>query len=226
MNTLMKTEVREIAHIPKEERPRERLCLRGPEYLSDQELLSVMIGSGIKGNTVQAISVELLKILDTNAEATLKDFISIRGMGKAKASQISAALEFCRRRIRPIHDRITMPRDVIPLISHYGNRRQEYFLSISLNGAHEVIQVRVVSMGLVNRTIVHPREVFADPLTDRATSLIVAHNHPSGNVEPSPEDKDITRRLKEAGDILGIQLLDHLIFSSENFFSFLENGLL
>jgi DNA repair protein RadC len=81
-------------------------------------------------------------------------------------------------------------------------------------------------MGLVNRTIVHPREVYADPLTDRASSIIVAHNHPSGNVDPSPEDRDITKRLKEAGEILGIPILDHLVFSSESFYSFLENGLI
>lgn len=218
--------MREIAAIPKEERPRERLCARGAEQLSDQELLAVMIGSGVRGSRVQSISVELLKLLDGRAEAGFRELTAIRGLGEAKAGQIAAALEFFRRRIRPVHDRITMPRDVIPLINHYGNRRQEYFLSISLNGAHEVIQVRVVSMGLVNRTIVHPREVYADPLTDRASSIIVAHNHPSGNVDPSPEDRDITRRLKEAGEILGIPLLDHLVFSSESFYSFLENGLI
>ncbi len=112
----------------------------------------------------------------------------------------------------------------IPVIRHYANRRQETFLSVSLNGAHEVIKIRVVSIGLVNRTLVHPREVFADPLADRAAAVICAHNHPSGNTDPSPDDREVTDILKKAGKILGIELLDHIIFSEAGFYSFLEKG--
>jgi DNA repair protein RadC len=111
-----------------------------------------------------------------------------------------------------------------PWVRHYGDRRQEHFLCISLNGANEVITTRVVSVGLVNKTQVHPREVFAEPITDRASAVILAHNHPSGNLSPSKEDLQITRQLKEAGETLGITVLDHIIFSQKGHYSFLEQG--
>ena len=110
------------------------------------------------------------------------------------------------------------------MIQHYADRKQEHFLCVSLNGSNEVIAVRIISVGLVNKTHVHPREVFADAITDRASAVIVAHNHPSGNVEPSKEDMEITKQLKSAGEILGIKLLDHIIFNRINYFSFLEKS--
>ena len=114
----------------------------------------------------------------------------------------------------------------IPLIQHFADRKQESFIVISLNGAHEVLAIRVVSIGLVNRTIVHPREVFADPIQDRAVAVIIAHNHPSGQLEPSDEDRNITRKLSEAGSIIGISVLDHLILSPNGgYLSFVESGL-
>ena len=147
-------------------------------------------------------------------------------MGPAKAALIAAAMEFARRRIRPEGLRISFPPDVLPLIRHYADRKQEHFICVSLNGANEVIASRVVSVGLVNKTQVHPREVFADAITDRASAVIVAHNHPSGSLEPSKEDIDITARLKSAGEILGIRLLDHIVFNQKGYHSFLESGLL
>ena len=102
---------------------------------------------------------------------------------------------------------------------------QEHFLAISLNGAQEVLSINVCSIGLVNRTIVHPREVFSEALAQRATAIIVAHNHPSGVLEPSAEDREVTRRLKKAGDILGMPIIDHLVFSEEGFISMLEGSM-
>ena len=113
---------------------------------------------------------------------------------------------------------------MLPLIRHYADRKQEHFLCVSLNGAQEVITTRVVSVGLADRAQVHPREVFADPITDRASAIIVAHNHPSGSLEPSKEDQEITRQLKAAGETLGIRLLDHIIFNNKGCYSFLEQG--
>jgi DNA repair protein RadC len=104
------------------------------------------------------------------------------------------------------------------------DRQQEYFFSIPLNGAHEVINIKTVSKGILNRTIIHPREVFAEAITHRAASIIIAHNHPSGNLEPSKEDKEITYRLQKAGILLGIELLDHIVFSRKGYYSFLEEG--
>jgi len=105
-----------------------------------------------------------------------------------------------------------------------ADRKQEHFLCISLNGANEVIATRTISVGLVNKTQVHPREVFADPITDRASAIIIAHNHPTGGLAPSKEDIEITMRLKKAGETLGIKLLDHIIFSHKGHYSFLENN--
>ena len=112
----------------------------------------------------------------------------------------------------------------MPLVSHLADRKQEHFICISLNGAHEVIASRVITIGLVNATQVHPREVFCDPICDRASAVIVAHNHPSGQLEPSNADRLVTKNLKEAGELLGIRLLDHVIFSSAGFYSFADKA--
>lgn len=123
--------------------------------------------------------------------------------------------------------RLSSPSDVVPLLRRYKNLQQEAFIVITLNGAHEVISIRMVSVGTLDRTIVHPREVFCDTITDRAAAVIVAHNHPSGNTDPSHEDRELTRRLKDAGSLLGIPVLDHIIIAKgSSYYSFLETGTL
>lgn len=215
----------EVREMPLQHRPRERLSAMGPACLTDKELLSILIGSGIKGKGVTALAEEVLHLLDiTNYKTDFKTLKQVSGLGTARAALISAALEFCRRIFCPVHYKISFPRDVLPIVRHYAERRQEHFLCISLNGAQEVITSRIVSIGLLNRTVVHPREVFAGPITDRAASIICAHNHPSRNVFPSQEDRNVTFMLKKAGDTLGIKLLDHVIFSIEKYFSFQEQG--
>ncbi len=129
-----------------------------------------------------------------------------------------AAIEFARRRINPEGAKIATPADLLPHVRHFADRKQEHFLCASINGANEVLNIRVVSIGLIDRSPVHPREVFAD----RASAIIVARNHPSGDVEPSPNDVNITAQLKAAGAIVGIELLDHIIFNRNEYFSFLE----
>jgi DNA repair protein RadC len=215
---------RRISDIPKSDRPREKMQAKGPAALSDHELLAILLGSGTKGSDVMTVAVRILKVLDGNKELSLEDLQKIEGVGPAKATLIAAALEFARRRIRPEGLKITFPADVLPLIQHYGDRKQEHFICVSINGANEVIKSRVVSVGLVNKTQVHPREVFADPITDRASAIIVAHNHPSGTLNPSAEDKEITGQLKASGEVLGIRLLDHIIFNQRGYYSFLEHG--
>jgi DNA repair protein RadC len=159
-------------------------------------------------------------------DLTAADILDIEGIGQAKATLIAAAFEFVRRRIKPEGVKVRSAADVLPLIQHYADRRQEHFLCVSLNGAHEVIQVRVVTIGLVDQSHVHPREVFADPIADRASAVILAHNHPSGQLTPSPEDRDVTHRLKVAGDVLGIQVLDHVIFTAKGWYSLAEHDAL
>lgn len=217
--------MKKIADIPKQDRPREKLQAKGPEALSDLELLAVLLGSGTKGHDVMKVAGRILKALDSNPnQVSLKELQKIEGVGLAKATLIAASLEFARRRIRPEGLKISFPADVLPLIRNYADRKQEHFFCVSINGANEVIKSRVVSVGLVNKTHVHPREVFADPITDRASAIIVAHNHPVGELTPSVEDKEITGQLKSAGEILGIRLLDHIIFNHKGYFSFLESG--
>jgi DNA repair protein RadC len=195
--------------------------------LSDLELLAILLGSGTRDSDVLTVAGRILKAIDGGKDQVSLDKLQeIEGVGPAKAALIAAALEFARRRIRPEGLRIFFPPDALPLIRHFADRRQEHFICVSLNGANEVIATRVVSVGLVDKTQVHPREVFADPITDRASAVIAAHNHPSGSLEPSREDHDITARLKSAGEILGIRLLDHIIFNQKGYYSFLEKGLL
>jgi len=214
-----------ITDIPKSDRPREKLQHKGAESLSDLELLAVLLGSGTKKHDVMALANRILKVIDQNGgRADANALQQIEGVGSAKAALVAAALEFARRRIRPEGTKISFPAAVLPLISHFADRKQEHFICLSLNGANEVITSRVVSVGLVNKTQVHPREVFADPITDRASSIIVAHNHPAGTLTPSKEDIEITRQLKSAGKTLGIKLLDHIIFNHKGYFSFQENG--
>jgi DNA repair protein RadC len=213
-------------NLPSAERPRERLIKAGPGSLSDRELLAVLLVSGVHGRNVSALAKDLLEKLDGERDIpTVKDLSGLMGMGESKACLVIAMLEFGRRRWAS-GQRVKHPADIYGVIRHFAGRRQEHFLCISLNGAHEVIAVRVVTIGLVNKTIVHPREVFADPLLDRASAVAVAHNHPSGALTPSKEDDDITLRLYAAADLLGLNFLDHLVFSETGWFSYRQSGFL
>ena len=217
--------MKKIQSMNLEDRPREKLLKKGAQALSDIELLAVLLGSGNRKHDVFVLAGHVLKALDQrNAVLEIKDLMAISGIGAAKSGLIVAALELARRRISPQGIKISSAQDVYPIIRHFANRRQEHFLCISLNGANEVICVRTVSVGLVNRALVHPREVFADPITDRATAVIVAHNHPSGNLVPSNDDLIVTRQLKAAGETLGISLLDHIIFDQNHHYSLADQG--
>ncbi|MDR2021557.1 MAG: DNA repair protein RadC [Treponema sp.] len=207
------------------DRPRERLLTMGPGALSDHELLAILLNTGIRGKNVAVLARELLERLDRDKDIPpVRELTRLYGLGLSKACAVVAMLEYGRRRWGAAGIRIKHPQDIFTLVRHNADRKQERFLCISLNGAHEVLSVRVVTVGLLNRTIVHPREVFADVILDRAAALAVAHNHPSGQLRPSAEDDDITARLKTAADILGLKLLDHLIFSESAWFSYRQSG--
>src|SRR3989475_6806349 len=174
---------------------------------------------------VLKLSGKLARVVDEKGlRVRAEDLTQYEGVGDAKAALILAALEFARRRIKPDGAKIETPADLLPHVRHYADRKQEHFLCASINGANEILNIRVVSIGLIDRTPVHPREVFADALSDRASAVIVAHNHPSGGLETSPSDVNITAQLKAAGLIVGIDLLDHIIFNRTGYFSFLEDG--
>ena len=214
-----------ISTIPAHDRPREKLLRKGAAALSDQELLAVLLGKGTPGMDVMTLAGKLARVIDEKGLGVhAEDLTSFGGVGEAKATLILAAIEFARRRIKPEGAKIETPADLLPHVRHYADRRQEHFLCASINGANEILNIRVVSIGLVDRTPVHPREVFAEALSDRASAIIVAHNHPSGGLEPSASDVEVTKQLKAAGAVMGISLLDHIIFNQRGYFSFLEAG--
>ncbi len=216
--------MKSIKDIPIQDRPRERLLKQGASCLSDQELLAIILGKGTQKDDVLGLAKKIVKIIDEKGLTfTAHDITGIDGIGTAKAASIAAAFEFVRRRVKPEGLKIKFPADVMPLIQHYADRKQEHFLCISINGANEIMNVRVVSIGLVNKSHVHPREVFADVISERASAVIVAHNHPHGDLQPSSEDLQITRQLKDAAQILGLSLLDHIIFNSRGFYSLAEH---
>ncbi len=206
---------------------RERMLKLGSSSISNLELIVAILGSGVPGKPVRKLAKEVLnQITKSSDSCDLDQLMLISGMGETKSCAVAAALELGRRIFSTRGTRIAMPKDAYPLLIHFADIRQEHFIVISLNGGHEVNAIREITKGLINKTVVHPREVFADPITDRACAVVVAHNHPSGNLEPSDEDVDITKRLRQSGDILGIPVLDHLIFSESGYFSFMEHGLI
>ena len=214
-----------IHEIPEADRPREKLLRKGAKALSDQELLAILLGKGTAAMDVMTLAARLARLIDEKGlDVKAEDLSQFPGVGDAKATLILAAIEFARRRIKPEGAKIETPADLLPHVRHYADRKQEHFLCASINGANEILKIRVVSIGLIDRSPVHPREVFADALSDRASAVIVAHNHPSAGLEPSSSDIEITAQLKAAGAIIGIDLLDHIIFNRTGYFSFLEAG--
>jgi len=219
--------LKHIKDIPNFDRPREKLTAKGPEALSDSELLAILLGSGVKGKDVFQVARAILRKLDKDKnKIDVKTLVLIEGVGLARACQIVASFEFARRRILKESIFVQKTEDILPLISYIADKKQEYFLCISLNGANEVIGNRVVTVGLLNTNQVHPREVFVDAISDRAASIIVAHNHPSGILKPSPDDIATTKQLVDAGKILGISVLDHIIITKKGHLSFKERGLM
>lgn len=220
--------IKKIKDILPNDRPREKLKLKGPESLSDFELLQALIGSGNKQASVSNIAKEILKLIKQHRLNINYDQLKqIVGMGSAKITEILAAIELSKRYLvdseNPIID---SPEKAVLQLTDIRDKKQEYFMCLTLDGANRLIAKRIVSIGTLNSSLSHPREVFADALTDRAAGIIVAHNHPSNTLRPSDNDIEVTKRLFEAGKILGVALLDHIILSKNSHFSFKENGLL
>ncbi|MCK4667751.1 DNA repair protein RadC [Candidatus Dependentiae bacterium] len=209
------------------ERPREKMFKKGVSIMSNTELLAVLIGSGIKGRSVMQVAKEINKLIEKDFfKLNLKTLCSIEGVGKVKALQLIAAVELSRRFLIKDKVKIQSPESVVSLVHELKDKKQEYFMTITLDGAYNMIKKRVVSIGILNESLVHPREVFADAISDRAAAIVLIHNHPSGEVNPSNEDLIVTKRLMEAGKLLGIKILDHIIIGKEDYFSFKSKNLL
>jgi len=218
--------IRTIREMPEHSRPREKLKERGAMNLEDEELIAAILGMGTAGSNVRTIARRVAGLIREHREAlTLDHLLGVPGIGLAKASQVLAAFELARRHLLPSTVRISGAEDVARELQDLVEKKQEYFVCFSLNGANEIIQRRTVTIGLLDQSQVHPREVFADVIADRAAAVILAHNHPSGGLEPSTADRRAHDQLTEAGRILGIRVLDHVIVSRRGYFSFQEAGL-
>ncbi len=216
-----------IKDMPEHSRPREKLREKGAPALTDEELVAAILGMGTAGVDVRTISKQVAGLIREHKEAlTLDHLLKISGMGLAKAAQILSAFELARRHLLKDAVKISCAKDALPLLADIAGKHQEHFLCVSLNGANEVIQKRTVTIGLLDKSPIHPREVFADVIADRAAAVIFAHNHPSGEVQPSEADLRVHDQLTEAGKILGIRVLDHVIVSRKGYYSFQEAGLL
>jgi len=216
-----------LRDLHKEDKPREKLLSKGVQALKNDELLAILLGSGVQGKDVRKLAKEIVALMDTGFdELSLQKLCDIHGLGIAKASQILASIELCKRYLIRSNIRITSAQDVYDELKSFTNKSQEHFLTITLDGASHIINTRTVFIGTLNQSLVHPREVFADAIADRAAGIIIAHNHPSGTLEASRADMEVTRRLKEVSKLVGIELLDHVILAKDGFYSFSDEGLL
>lgn len=222
-----------IHDLPKTERPRERLQKFGPEVLSAQELLALIIGRGIPGKSVMNIAQELLtefKSIKGVSQASLEQLCRIKGIKQAKAVQIRACFELGRRQELDVELKdfnIKNPQGAVKAIqARIKDKAKEHFKLVLLNTRNKIIGITNVSVGTLNTNLVHPREVFKDAIIHSAASVVLVHNHPSGDPEPSEDDLEITKRLVQSGKILGIEVMDHIIVTKNKFFSFKEKRLI
>ncbi|WP_378177831.1 DNA repair protein RadC [Aquimarina sp. SS2-1] len=216
------------------DRPREKLLVKGKNSLSDSELIAILIGSGNREESAVALSKRILASVDHQINAlgklSVKQLMSFKGIGEAKAISIVAALELGRRRKEeevPVVPKITSSKDVFDMLNPFvGDLEHEEFWVLYLNNANKVLQKKQISIGGKTGTLVDPRIIYRFALEFGATSIILAHNHPSGSLIPSQSDKALTQKLKHAGVSLDIKLLDHLIITEKKYFSFADEAIL
>jgi len=223
-----------VRDLPLSERPRERLLKLGSEALSAQEILALILGRGIKGESVMVTSQKLLSRfgnLKGIANASVEELSEIKGVGLAKAAQIKAALELSKRLESDAGERqkpmVKSPEDVVNIVkSQLKGKKREHFLVLCLDTRNRLINCKPVSIGSLDTSIVHPREVFKEAVSSSSASVIFVHNHPSGDPEPSKEDVELTKRLVKAGEIIGIDVLDHIIVCDRDYLSLKARNLL
>lgn len=223
-----------IRDLPLSERPRERLLKLGTEALSVQELLALILGRGTKGESVMFTAQKLLSKfgnLKNIASASIEELTQVNGIGTAKATQLKAALELGKRLEEHSTDTkehtIRSPEDVIKAVKNkLKGKKREHFLTICLDTRNHLINIHTISVGSLDSSIVHPREVFKEAISSSAASVIFVHNHPSGDPTPSEDDIKLTKRLVEVGEIMGIEILDHIIVCDKSHFSMKSKSIL
>ena len=204
----------------------EKIESNGIDSFSDTELLKMALGD-TETLFSEGMAKAIRDVFDAKSgfEETFSRISKVEGLEKEKAIALSAMVEFARRRTAgKATKRATRPQDVFDTVKHYFDQEQERFIVVGVNGAGEIAYSKVVTIGLLDRTLIHPREVFSDAIKMRCSGIFIAHNHPSSYVEPSEADILSTERLKKAGELLGIQLLDHIVFSENDYYSFREHG--
>jgi len=216
-----------VHDLPLSERPRERLLKLGSEALSAQEILALILGRGIKGESIMVTSQKLLSRfgnLRGIANASVEELTQISGVGQAKAAQIKAAVELGKRLEGDAGEgpepMVKSPEDVVKIVKNrLKGKKKEHFLVLCLDTRNRLINCRPVSMGSLDTSIIHPREVFKEAVSSSAASVIFVHNHPSGDPEPSGDDVELTKRLVKAGEIIGIDVLDHIVVCDRSYLS-------
>jgi DNA repair protein RadC len=223
-----------VKELPLDDRPREKLLLRGAQNLSDAELVAILLRTGTKGNSVLEISRELIRSegnLAILATKTIDSLQKISGIGKDKAATLAAAFEISRRILSQgkwfSNQKVTSPQEIadifIPLLR---DDNKERFIVVCLNSANKIIKHETISIGNLNSSVVHPREIFKVAIDCSSASIILIHNHPSGNPEPSNEDIKITKKIVETGKIMDIPVFDHLIIAGDTYTSFVEKRII
>ncbi len=222
-----------IKELPNEEKPREKAICHGVESLTIPELIAILIKTGTKEESAKDLSVRLYNEIGKTEglkNLRLASLTRLKGIGTTKAISLMAAIELGRRLNEPIiweNKKIRETKDVYHYYKGYFyNEDQEKFLTLFLNSKNEVLKEKIIFMGTANQSIVHPRDIFKEAILNNAVKIIAIHNHPSGNVEPSKEDIKFTEKLKEAGELLSIPLIDHVIIGKNSYYSFLEQSLI
>ena len=222
-----------VRDLPLAERPRERLVSLGPDALSEQELLACVLGRGISGESVLEAARRLLAAFGSLrgiAEASVEQLAEVHGIGPAKAAQLKAAAEFAKRAAmrspEPPACIDSLEAAAALLRPRLAEKRKEHFLAVLLNNRHQLIRISEIAIGSLSATLVHPRELFTEAIAASAAAVIIAHNHPSGDPEPSDDDIALTRRVVEAGALLGIEVLDHVIIASRGVVSLRAAGII
>jgi DNA repair protein RadC len=218
---------------PEPERPREKLLKMGPGFLTDAELIALLIGSGTNGIT--AIDVAKKLLVDNHqltglSKCNYREIVRLKGIGRARAAVLMAAFEIGRRIESQVHEekkKVSAPDDIVRFLQPaFRALKQEVFKVILLDSGNRIIRDIDITRGTLNASLVHPREVFKTAVDHLAAGVILVHNHPSGETQPSVQDKEITRQLVEAGQIMGIPVLDHLIITQNGYYSFAGEGLI
>ncbi len=220
-----------LKNLPKIERPREKLISKGPQNLKDEELLAILLRTGREGKNVLEVAKQILRKYSKKRLLKLKyeDLTKIKGIDSAKACTILAAVELVKRALEVRDEslpKINSVEDVLAQAVYMRDKTREHLMALFLNARNELLYKKPMFIGTLNANLVHPREIFQEALKQNAASVILAHNHPSGDSEPSEDDLEITKRLIEAGKIMGIDVLDHIIITKSRVFSFKKNKLI